>query len=157
MATSNPPDLPALTGPPLKPGKYVKLSVHFKKRPDISDEYFFTYWANNHVSAFLAATVSHGNIKGYSQPTTRPRQQHHVTAEMKEMAKGLGMPVLDCDGVSELWAESAEDFKGLFELPEVRKIAADDNPIFSLPPDSVVLGFDHVIWDRREGTKEGME
>ncbi|KAL8341600.1 hypothetical protein RB598_003503 [Gaeumannomyces tritici] len=149
MATRNSPDLPALTGPPLKPGKYVKLSVHFKKRPDISDEYFFTYWANNHASAFLATTVGHGKIKGYSQ--------HHVTAEMKEMAKGLGMPVLDCDGVSELWAESAEDFKELFELPEVRKIAADDNPIFSLPPDSVVLGFDHVIWDRREGTKEGTE
>lgn len=67
MAAGSPPDLPALTGPPPKPGKYAKLSVHFKKRPDISDEYFFTYWANNHVSAFLALTVGRDKIKGYSQ------------------------------------------------------------------------------------------
>jgi len=73
---------------------------------------------------------------------------------MKEVAKGLGLPVLDCDAVAELWVESAEDLKDLFELPEWKKMATDDNPIFSLPPDSVVLGFDHVIWDRREGVEE---
>jgi len=67
MATGSPPDLPALTGPPPKPGKYAKLSVHFKKRPDISDEYFYAYWANNHVSGFLAFTVGRDKIKGYSQ------------------------------------------------------------------------------------------
>lgn len=61
------PELPTLAGPAPKPGKYIRVSIQIKKRPDVSFEYFSAYWANNHVAKTAADIRGSSPVKRYNQ------------------------------------------------------------------------------------------
>lgn len=56
-----------LTGPAPKPGKYAKVSLFLRKRPDLSDEYFHAYWANNHVTPAFENKIFMEKVRRYNQ------------------------------------------------------------------------------------------
>ena len=48
----------------------------------------------------------------------------HTSPELKAQAEELGIPVLDCDGIAEVWVDSIEDWKSVVTDPDfVRTIA----------------------------------
>lgn len=58
---------PELLGPPLKPGKYIKITIFLKKKADITDEYFHAYWLHNHTHQFLKTKAFKTLVRKYSQ------------------------------------------------------------------------------------------
>ncbi|CAK7239698.1 MAG: hypothetical protein STHCBS139747_001133 [Sporothrix thermara] len=92
---------PPLGGPaPSAAGKYVKITIFLKKLPHVDDEYFRAYWANNHVAPVLKSKIFRD--KG---PPLQPGS--------------LGVPVLEYDGIAEVWVDSMEDWMAAVMDPEV--------------------------------------
>lgn len=58
---------PELIGPPLKPGKYIKVTIFLKKKDGITDEYFHSYWLHNHTHRFLKTKAFKTLCRKYSQ------------------------------------------------------------------------------------------
>lgn len=58
---------PAPTGPVPEPGKYLKVTVFVKKKPEVTDEYFHAYWANNHIVPALANKNFMDKVRRYNQ------------------------------------------------------------------------------------------
>jgi hypothetical protein len=59
-------DVP-LKGDAPQPGRYVKISVFLKKRPDITDDYFRTYWYHNHAILFVKSAAFQKYVVKYNQ------------------------------------------------------------------------------------------
>jgi hypothetical protein len=58
---------PKPTGPAPKPGKYLKISLYLKKKPEVTDEYFHAYWANNHIAPALLNKDFVSKVRRYNQ------------------------------------------------------------------------------------------
>lgn len=58
---------PAPSGPPPKPGKYLKISLYLRKQPHVTDEYFHAYWANNHIEPALKNKKFTDRVRRYNQ------------------------------------------------------------------------------------------
>lgn len=59
------------TNPPQRPANrqpYIKITMHFNKRPDISEEYFLARWHGVHADIITAAkSWKEGGILRYNQ------------------------------------------------------------------------------------------
>ncbi|KAK0382916.1 hypothetical protein NLU13_8832 [Sarocladium strictum] len=129
--------LKELTGPAPKPGKYVKVSLFLRKRPDLSDEYFHAYWANNHIAPAFENRKFMEKVRRYNQ--------HHVTAEEKALAKSSGAPVLEYDGIAELWLDNFDDWRAIVTDTEfVEKVASDEGNFLDSPI-HIMFGWDHLL------------
>lgn len=168
---SNP---PAPSGQAPKPGKYVKVSLFLKKQPHVTDDHFHAYWAHNHLNPAFANKTFMDKVRRYNQVCEdglHPSRceclsdiQHHITPEWREMAKSLGAPVMDYDGIAEVWVDSFEDWKEIVSDPEfVKQVAGEfgnhrslsldviltkvlaDEPNFILAPIHIMVGYDHLV------------
>jgi hypothetical protein len=63
---------PQPTGPPPKPGKYIKVSLFLRKKDDVSDEFFHAYWANNHLIPAFRNETFMSKARRYCQVRTYP-------------------------------------------------------------------------------------
>ncbi|KAL1851998.1 hypothetical protein Daus18300_012353 [Diaporthe australafricana] len=111
--------------------------MFFKKHPNVTDDYFHAYWANNHVEPLLKLTKFGDKVRRYNQ--------HHITPELRAQAKAMGMPMMDFDGVSEVWVDSMEDWISIVKDPEFREVGAADAGHFITSPATIMLGYDHLI------------
>lgn len=48
----------------------------------------------------------------------------HTSPELKAQAEAFGIPVLDCDGIAEVWVDSLEDWKSVVSDPDFIKTIA---------------------------------
>lgn len=53
--------------PGVTPGPYFKVTIFFRKRADLTDDYFHTYWRKNHCDLALDSKVFMGKVRRYSQ------------------------------------------------------------------------------------------
>ncbi|KAL2214601.1 hypothetical protein CC79DRAFT_1363364 [Sarocladium strictum] len=130
------PELIGLTGPAPKPGRYVKVSLFLRKRADLSDDYFHAYWANNHVKPAFESPIF--------------MEKHHVTPKERAIAKEFGAPVLEYDGVAELWLDSFEDWKEVCMTTSFVDKVASDEANFLETPIHMMFGFDHLMIDDKK-------
>ncbi|KAK1763385.1 hypothetical protein QBC33DRAFT_598608 [Phialemonium atrogriseum] len=128
---------PSPSGPVPKPGRYLKISLYLRKQPNVTDAYFHAYWANNHLEPAL-------KNKTFTDKTRR-YNQHHVTPAEREQAKTLGIPVLEYDGIAEVWVDSLDDWKAIVSDTEFVNAVAADEPHFIMAPIHVLIGWDNLI------------
>lgn len=59
------------SGPAPKPdGKLLRITMYIKKLPEVTDEFFHAYWANNHIAPALLNETFRRNIVRYNQVTS---------------------------------------------------------------------------------------
>jgi hypothetical protein len=97
--------------------KYLKISFYLKRREDCSEEKFSQYWRNNHAPLALQTKVFTEKVRRYNQVCASSLciictngEQVHNSKELKAQAAAFGLPVLDFDGVAEIWVDSLEDW-----------------------------------------------
>ncbi|KZL77398.1 dimeric alpha-beta barrel doman containing protein [Colletotrichum tofieldiae] len=134
---------PSLIGPAPERGRYLKITMFIRKLPDITNEYFHAYWANNHVQVSLANATFASKIRRYNQ--------YHITPELREQAERLGGTVLDFDGAAEFWVETLEDWESIARDPDFVRVVSGDMLNFMREPLYVTLGYDYLVagkdWD----------
>lgn len=110
----------------LSPAACVKVSVFFKKLPNVSDEHFFKHWATVHADLTVASKgfnvykiERYTQVGGKSDATIlisiNTVRQHHQTQADKKAVQNMGFKTLDYDGCSTLWCRSYEDFDKLMK------------------------------------------
>ncbi len=103
-----------LQGPILSPvGKLVKITMFIKKLPNVSDDYFHAYWAANHVAPAMRLKNFRDKVRRYNQ--------YHITPETRAQAQQMGAPVLDYDGVAEIWVNTMDDWVSAVTDPALTK------------------------------------
>ncbi|OCL10835.1 hypothetical protein AOQ84DRAFT_288438 [Glonium stellatum] len=80
--------------------KYLKVIFYLKKRDDITDEYFHEYWKINHMKLALENKKFVDKVIRYNQL--------HASPELKKAAKIYKIPVLEYDGIAEVWVKDVE-------------------------------------------------
>ncbi|ERS95467.1 hypothetical protein HMPREF1624_07983 [Sporothrix schenckii ATCC 58251] len=138
---------PAVNGPLPTPGRYLKVSLFLRKVPSVSDEYFHGYWRNNHLVPAFANDTFMSKVRKYNQ--------HHITPDVRAEAQSLGIPVLDYDGVAEVWVDGVEDWKQIVTDTDFVKAVAEDEKHFILHPINVMFGWDNLIIDKEAGINNG--
>src|ERR1700753_3794746 len=83
---------------------YIRISVFFNKKPDISYEYFQNH--RHHVHADLVTSM-----RAYKDLKILRYNQFYQTPEHREQAKKLGYPSLNYDACTEFWVEKMENFR----------------------------------------------
>ncbi len=74
---------------------------------------------------------------------------------MREQAKSLGIPVLDYDGVAEVWLDSIDDWKEIVSDTDFVTAVAADEANFILAPINIMFGWDNLIIDVDAGVNNG--
>jgi len=121
MATPDPPrvertfGLPALSyTSPVQKQRYLRISMFFNKKPEISYAYFQQHWHHFHGDLVTSSNAFKENkILRYNQ--------FHQTPEHKALAKRLGdggYPSMDFDACTEFWVERIEDFEAFSKSKE---------------------------------------
>ncbi|TPX08254.1 uncharacterized protein E0L32_001850 [Thyridium curvatum] len=96
----------------------VKVSLYFKKLPNVSWEHFSKHWATVHADITVSSETfkEHGCLRYV---------QHHQSAEDKEWVKKCGHSLLDYDGCTSLWFKTWEAYYGFLHSPGYKKIGPD--------------------------------
>ncbi|CAK7215349.1 hypothetical protein SCUCBS95973_002451 [Sporothrix curviconia] len=137
-----------LAGPAPSPtGKYVKITMFLKKLPHVSNEYFSAYWANNHVAPALKNKVFRDKVRRYNQ--------QHITPDCRELASKFGAPVLDYDGVAEIWVDSLDDWMTAVTDPALVAAVDGDDKNFMVQPVHIMVSFDHLVLGGEEWKPNG--
>jgi len=122
--------------------QYLKISLFLKKLPEIIDQQFHEHWKNQHVN------LAKENKKFMAK--TRKYNQVHITPELREQAKMFGIPVMDYDGIAEVWVDSLEDWKEVVGDAEFVKVIAADESLFIQAPIHVQLSYDNLVIPERK-------
>ncbi|KAI6784980.1 uncharacterized protein J7T54_008074 [Emericellopsis cladophorae] len=132
---------PELQGPPLKPGRYIKISLFLKRRPDVTEEYFHAYWLHNHTNLFLG-------VKAFKELVRKYNQSHYIK-ELADMNQEVfvGVPRVDFDGVAEFWVDSMEDWRKLWNDEEFTRVLQGDSDYFTMSPLHATAGYDYLFKD----------
>ena len=69
--------------------------------------------------------------------------------------QSLGIPVLDYDGIAEVWVDSVDDWKQIVTDTDFVKAVAEDEKNFILYPINVMFGWDNLIIDKEAGINNG--
>ncbi|KAH6673037.1 EthD domain-containing protein [Halenospora varia] len=129
----------------------VKVMLFLKKRPDITDEKFHQHWREPHVKIALENTTFTSKVRRYNQVHTSP--------ELKAQAQNLGMPVVDYDGIAEVWVDTMEDWKAIVSDEEFIKFIAADELHFIQHPIQIMLCYDNLVigTDKKTGQETQLE
>jgi EthD domain len=86
--------------------------------------------------------------------------QVHITPELREQAKEFDIPVMQYDGIAEVWLDSLDDWRAIVSDPEfVKNIAGEsflingcvsdrraaDEPLFIESPIHIQLSYDNLV------------
>ncbi|KAK5729367.1 hypothetical protein LTR17_011997 [Elasticomyces elasticus] len=117
--------------------QYLKISLFLKKQPNVTDEFFHKHWKTQHVDVALRNKTFASKARKYNQV--------HVTPELREQAIIFGIPVMDYDGIAEVWVDNLEDWKEVLADPDFVKDVGADEQLFILAPISVQLSYDNLV------------
>ena len=122
----------------------IKMVYCIRKRADISDEDFHTYWRDKHGTF----------VRGYAQTIRAKKyiQCHTMNTPLNEMlATSRGTQTPPYDGVTEIWWESEEDFLAGNGWPEGleagKKFVEDEANFVDFSQSRVFVTEEHVVFD----------
>lgn len=94
----------------------IKLMFCVRKRADLSDEEFRTFWKDKH-GPFIRSLAKTIRAKKYIQ-------SHTINTPLNEdLVKSRGLDTPPYDGVTELWWDSMEEFVASISTPEGQEAA----------------------------------
>jgi hypothetical protein len=88
---------------PANKQNYIRISMFFNKRTDVSYEYFQNHWHHVHADLVTAS-------KSYNARNIMRYNQFYQTPEIKAAGQKIGYPMMDWDACTEFWVESLDDF-----------------------------------------------
>lgn len=115
--------------------KHLKVMLYLKRQPNCSDEMFHRHWKTNHVELAMANAKFMSKVRRYNQVgyiacefklmvCGLTKSQCHTSPQLREQAAAFGIPVLDCDGIAEVWVDSLDDWKEIVNDPDFIKYIA---------------------------------
>lgn len=123
----------------------LKFVYCIRKRSDLTDEEFRTYWREKH-GAFIRSLAKTIRAKKYIQSHT---MNTPINAELVH-SRGLD-PTPPYDGVTEIWWENMEDFLAGVNSPEgieaAQRYVADEANFVDFSQSRAFLTEEHVIFD----------
>lgn len=114
QTVSNHPQILTMTSPK----SYLKISLFLKKLDTITTSQFLAHWKGQHVNLALQNATFAAKTRKYNQV--------HITSELRKDAAVFGIPVMEYDGIAEVWVDSMKDWMEVVSDPEfVEKIAGE--------------------------------
>ncbi len=105
----------------------IKVSLFFRKRPDVSYDHFYKHWATVHADLTAAsAEFARRGILRYTQ--------HHCPPETHAKVKALGVDVLEYDGCTTMWVRDWDDIIAFHHSEDFKRTAADCAHFLDLSP-----------------------
>ncbi|KAF2419709.1 hypothetical protein EJ08DRAFT_654033 [Tothia fuscella] len=117
--------------------QYLKVSLFLKKLPTITDEQFHAHWKGQHVDLALQNSTFTSKTRKYNQV--------HITPELRAQAASFGIPVMEYDGIAEVWVDSMEDWLEVVSDESFGKVIAADEGLFIQAPINVQLSYDNLV------------
>lgn len=71
--------------------------------------------------------------------------QVHITPSLRSQAAEFGIPVMEYDGIAEVWMDSLEDWKEVASDPDFVSEVGADEELFILKPIHVQLSYDYLV------------
>jgi len=122
----------------------IKLVYCVKRREDISEEDFRTYWLEKHGPLVRSYAKALGAIR-YVQSHTLPNSEINDFVRQTRGSKEA------YDGLTEVWWNSLEDLMQVLQTPEgkeVNRILTEDEGTFvDLKGSSLFFADEHTIFD----------
>ncbi|KAF2436966.1 hypothetical protein EJ08DRAFT_728661 [Tothia fuscella] len=109
----------------------------FEKLPSISDEKFHEHWKNQHVD------TAKGNQTFMSK--TRKYNQVHITPELRAQAEAFNIPVMEYDGIAEVWIDSVEEWKAIAADENFISVIPADEDLFIQKPFKIQFSYDNLV------------
>ncbi|KAG9240257.1 EthD domain-containing protein [Calycina marina] len=121
--------------------KLIRVSVHLKRKPGISEDAFNKYWAYTHGPLATEWLLRCGIIK-YTQ--------YHCTSQWKflgaKMSAAVHRPMLEFDGSGDFYVRTYQDFENAFLDAEYReKIRPDELEFVDMGSLRVAVGVEFVM------------
>jgi uncharacterized protein (TIGR02118 family) len=122
----------------------IKFVYCIRKRSDLSNEEFQTYWREQH-GAFIRSLAQTIRAKKYIQ-------SHTVDTPINaELVKSRGLEPLAYDGITEIWWDSMEEFLAGVNSPEgmeaAKQYVADEANFVDFSQSRAFLTEEHTIFD----------
>jgi hypothetical protein len=105
-----------------QPKQYLKISLFLKKLDTITDDQFHAHWKGQHVDLALQNNTFNSKTRKYNQV--------HITPELRKEAAVFGIPVMEYDGIAEVWVDSMEDWMKVVSDPDFVKVIAGEFSFF---------------------------
>lgn len=122
----------------------IKYVYCIRKRADLTDEEFQTYWREKHGS-FIRSIAKTLGAKKYIQSHTMN------TPINDELVRSRGLDTPPYDGVTEIWWESMEDFLASSNSSEgleaAQRYIADEANFVDFSQSRAFLTEEHVVFD----------
>jgi uncharacterized protein (TIGR02118 family) len=122
----------------------IKFVYCIRKRSDLSNEEFQTYWREKH-GAFIRSLAQTIQAKKYIQSHTMN------TPINAELVKSRGLEPLTYDGITEIWWDSMEEFLAGVNSPEgmeaAKQYVADEANFVDFSQSRAFLTEEHTIFD----------
>lgn len=122
----------------------IKYVYCIRKRADMTDEEFHTYWREKH-GAFIRSLAKALRAKKYIQSHTMN------TPINEELVRSRGLDTPPYDGVTEIWWDSMEDFLASVNSPEgieaAQKYIADEANFVDFSQSRAFLTEEHIVFD----------
>lgn len=118
----------------------IKISLFFRKRPDVSYDHFYKHWATVHADLTAASQAFRAhNILRYTQ--------HHCTPEMRARVPQLGVEVMDYDACTTMWVREWDDMVSFHASEDFQRMAADCGHFLDLTPGGLraMAGHDVIV------------
>jgi len=122
----------------------IKYVYCIRKRADLTDAEFHTYWKENHAT-FIRGLAKTLKAKKYIQ-------SHKLDTPLNdEFVKVRGFDSPPYDGVTELWWDNLDDFLASFSTPEgveaTKQYVADESNFVDFSQSRAFLTEEHVVFD----------
>ncbi|THU92889.1 hypothetical protein K435DRAFT_671245 [Dendrothele bispora CBS 962.96] len=116
----------------------VRLLSLLTKKPSISQEEFERYWLEKHSQLILSLNIVKKNLRRYE--LVRCFKSFH------SFLQALRIPLIDCDGIGILEAESYEKIFEIFDDPEFKAIGEPDEEHFLDRSKTRVIPLDFLVF-----------
>ncbi|CAK7244668.1 MAG: hypothetical protein STHCBS139747_006212 [Sporothrix thermara] len=124
----------------MSPPACIKVSLCFRKRPDVSYEHFSQHWATVHADLTTASSAFCAcNILRYTQ--------HHCTPDERAHIHELGIEAMDYDACTTMWVREWDDTVQFHESDDSRRMAQDCEHFLDRSPGGLraMAGHDVIV------------
>ncbi|KAJ5722974.1 hypothetical protein N7488_001009 [Penicillium malachiteum] len=115
----------------------IKIQIFIKRKPDMTPEEFHDHWSGDHTNFAL-------EIPGFKHVVKRYKQ-YHLLLEYQEKMGMMGLPLLDFDGVAELYVESVEKYVTHMKQEALTQSLREEAQKYMGPGSQVLIGYETLI------------
>ncbi|KAF3910468.1 hypothetical protein ABW20_dc0108495 [Dactylellina cionopaga] len=120
--------------------KLTRVTMLFKKQPDITDEKFHEYWLETHAPMCIDWMKKYGILK---------YNQNHISKQgLTDIHSALGWPTASYDGIADFYVRELKHFTDAVADDYYKTVLIPDGAIFADYSDfSLTVGEEYVCLD----------